>query len=169
MSGEADPLAGVRAMAAAALFPDDGELTLDGLREPVIVRRDRWGVPYIDARSLEDLWFAHGAVTAGERLFQLEITLRAANGRLSELFGARTLDEDRLARTVGFHRAGARIAAGWDERSRAMHRRFREGVRAWMAAMPAPPVEYTLLDASPWVPDDEAVWASAFVLLAWGL
>ena len=133
------------------------------------MRRDAWGVPYIEAASLDDLWFAHGVVTAGERLFQLELTLRAANGRLSELFGERTLDEDRLARTVGFHRAGARIAATWDERSTAMHARFRAGVRAWVDAMPAAPLEYTLLDTTPWVPDDEAVWASAFVLLAWGL
>lgn len=35
--------------------------------------------------------------------------------------------------------------------------------------MPSLPLEYTLLDARPWVPDDEAVWASAFVLLSWGL
>ena len=164
-----DPLAGLRAIAEGALFPVDGEVSLDGLRESVTVRRDEWGVPYIEAASLEDLWFAHGVVTAGERLFQLELTLRAANGRLSELFGDRTLDDDRLARTVGFHRAGARIAAGWDERSRAMHARFRAGVRAWVEAMPAAPLEYTLLDSAPWVPDDEGVWASAFVLLAWGL
>lgn len=156
-------------MASASLFPAEGELALDGLGEPVIVRRDAWGVPYIEAASLDDLWFAHGVVTAGERLFQLELTLRAANGRLSELFGERTLDDDRLARTVGFRRAGARIAAAWDERSRRMHERFRAGVRAWVDAMPAAPIEYTLLDTTPWLPDDEAVWASAFVLLAWGL
>jgi penicillin amidase len=156
-------------MAEGALFPVDGEISLAGLHEPATVRRDAWGVPYIEAASLEDLWFAHGVVTAGERLFQLELTLRAATGRLSELFGDRTLDDDRLARTVGFRRAGVRIAAGWDERSRTMHARFRSGVRAWVDAMPAAPLEYTLLDSTPWVPDDEGVWASAFVLLAWGL
>ena len=169
MSDTPDPVAGLRAMASAALFPADGEIAVEGLREPVTVRRDVWGVPYIEAASLDDLWFAHGVVTAGERLFQLELTLRAANGRLSELFGERTIDEDRFARTVGFHRAGARIAATWDERSTAMHARFRAGVRAWVDAMPAAPLEYTLLDTTPWVPDDEGVWASAFVLLAWGL
>lgn len=192
MSG-ADPLEGLRAMAADALFPSDGEIEVGGLGEPATVRRDAWGVPYIEAASLDDLWFAQGVVTAGERLFQLDLTLRAANGRLSELFGERTLDDDRLARTVGFHRAGARIAATWDERSRRMHERFRAGVRAWVdgleqrsggsgmdrlerrrgspteASMPSMPLEYTMLDAHPWVPDDEAVWASAFVLLSWGL
>ncbi|HEX7247951.1 MAG TPA: penicillin acylase family protein [Actinomycetota bacterium] len=169
MTDAGDPLAGLRAMAEAALFPAEGEIALEGLQQPVTVRRDAWGVPYIEAASLDDLWFAQGVVTAGERLFQIELTLRAATGRLSELFGERTFDDDRLARTVGFHRAGPRIAAGWDERSRRMHARFRAGVRAWVDAMPAAPIEYTMLDATPWIPDDESAWASAFVLLAWGL
>ena len=63
------------ASAEAALFPEEGELAAPGLAEPVEVRRDAWGVPYIRAGSLDDLWFAHGMVTAGERLFQLDLLL----------------------------------------------------------------------------------------------
>ena len=164
-----DFIDGLRALAAAALFPADGELTAPGLTAPVSVRRDTWGVPYIEAGSLDDLWFAQGFVTAGERLFQLDLLLRTATGRLSEVFAERTLGEDRFARTIGLHRAGARVAAGWDETDRAMHGRFREGVAAWIAQMPAAPVEYTLLDMTPDLPDDEASWAAAFAFLAWGL
>ena len=50
-----------------------------------------------------------------------------------------------------------------------MHARFREGVHAWIAAMPAPPVEYLLLDAAPELPDDAASWAACWALFAWGL
>jgi len=164
-----DFIDGLRAVASAALFPTDGELTAPGLAAPVRVRRDAWGVPYIEAETLDDLWFAQGFVTAGERLFQLDLLLRAATGRLSEVFAERTLAEDRFARTVGLHRAGAHVAAGWDDTDRAMHGRFREGVAAWIARMPAPPVEYTLLDLRPDLPDDEASWAAAFAFLAWGL
>ena len=159
----------LRTAAAAALFPDDGELKIAGLAGPVEIRRDRWGVPYIRAASLEDLWFAQGVVTAGERLFQLDMLLRAANGRLSEIFADRTLPEDRFARTVGLHRAGARLAAAWDDDSRGMHQRFRDGVFAWIGSMPAAPVEYMLLDFQPDLPRDEASWAAAFSYLAWGL
>jgi penicillin amidase len=166
---DSDPTAGLRALAAAALFPTDGELTLDGLREPVSVRRDAWGVPYVEGASLDDLWFAQGVVTAGERLFQLDLTLRAANGRLSEVFGERTLEDDRFARTVGFHRAGARLADGWDDDSVRMHERFRAGVAAWVDVMPSPPVEYTMLDLRPELPEDVGAWAAAFVFLSWGL
>ena len=97
---------GLRAVAAAGLFPSDGELKVAGLDAPVEVRRDRWGAVYIRAASLDDLWFAQGLVTAGERLFQLDLALRQANGRLSEVFADRTLAADSFARTIGLHRAG---------------------------------------------------------------
>ncbi len=164
-----DFIDGLRAAAGAALFPTEGELTTPGLEAPVRVRRDAWGVPYIEAATLDDLWFAQGFVTAGERLFQLDLALRASTGRLSEVFGERTLPEDRFARTIGLHRAGANVAARWGETDRAMHGRFRDGVAAWVAQMPTPPVEYTLLDLRPELPDDEASWAATFAFLAWGL
>jgi penicillin amidase len=159
----------LRTVAGASAFPDEGSLALEGLEAPVTIRRDRWGVPAIEAASQDDLWFAQGAFTAGERLFQLDLTLRAATGRLSEVFSELTLDEDRFARTIGFRRIASRLVDGWDEPSRRMHSRFRAGARAWMAAMPAPPVEYTLLDLEPSLPEDPADWAAALVYLAWGL
>ena len=164
-----DFIDGLRQTAAASLFPTQGDLSVEGLAAPVEVRRDAWGVPYLEAASLDDLWFAQGVLTAGERLFQLDLLLRAANGRLSEVFADRTLAEDRFARTIGFHHAGARMAERWNDLDRAMHARFRDGVFAWIDAMPAPPVEYTLLDLRPELPVDEASWAAAFAFLAWGL
>jgi penicillin amidase len=159
----------LRSQAAAAAFPTEGELTLAGLEAPARIRRDRWGVPYVEAASLDDLWFAHGVVTAGERLFQLDLALRAAAGRLSEVFGERTFADDRFARTVGFHRAGRASLQEWNETDHAMHARFREGVASWVRSMPAPPIEYQLLDLSPDLSADPAAWAACFAHLAWGL
>jgi penicillin amidase len=164
-----DFLDGLRSAAGAALFPLTGELRVAGLQAPVEVLRDRYGVAYVSADSLEDLWFAQGFVTAGERLFQLDLALKQANGRLSELFGELTLDDDRFTRTVGIDRAGAAIAAGWDETSRSMIARFREGASAWIEAMPAPPVEYVLLDALPDLPADDASWAACWAMFSWAL
>jgi penicillin amidase len=164
-----DFLDGLRTSAAASAFPVDGELTVPGLQAPVEVLRDRFGVAYISAESLEDLWFAQGLVTAGERLFQIDLALKQANGRLSELFGDFTLDDDRFTRTLGINRAGVAIASGWDDTSRTMIARFREGIHAWIAVMPAPPVEYVLLDAAPDLPDDDASWAACWAMFSWGL
>ena len=159
----------LRAVAAVSLAPTEGELAVGGLREPVEVLRDTWGVPYLSAGSLDDLWFAQGFVTAGERLFQMDLAVRAANGRLSEVFADLTLADDRFVRTIGLHRAGAAIAARYDDDSRAMMARFVEGVFAWIERMPAKPLEYTLLDLEPDLPRDEASWASTAAYLAWNL
>jgi penicillin G amidase len=165
----ADFLDDLRTAAAAAAFPLQGDLPVPGLERPVEILRDRYGVPYVSAASLDDLWFAQGLVTAGERLFQLDLALRQANGTLSELLGELTLDADRFVRTIGINRAGGTIAASWDDVSRGMVARFREGVRAWVDVMPAPPVEYTLLDAAPELPDDDASWAACWAMFSWAL
>jgi penicillin amidase len=159
----------LRARAAAALPPTEGELVAPGLGARVEVAFDRWGVPSVRAGSLDDLWFAQGYLSAAERLFQIELAVRAANGRLSEVFADVTLQDDRFARTVGFHRAGATYAASWSAEGTAMVERFVEGVHAWIARLDVPPVEYSLLDRSPELPEDVAAWASCWAFFAWGL
>ena len=165
----ADPLEELREAARAAIPPVEGEVAVPGAAEPVEVLRDRWGIPYLSAASLEDLWFAQGYVQASERLFQIELALRAAAGRLSEWFSDLSLPSDRFARTVGFARLGAREAERWSEASVAMMRRFVEGARAFATSAPVPPIEYSMLAATPDLPEDLGAWASAFAYLAWGL
>jgi penicillin amidase len=159
----------LRAAARRALAPAEGKLTVRGLRERVEVLRDEWGVAYVSATSLPDLWFAQGFVTATERCFQLDLALRAANGRLSELLGDATLPMDRLVRNLGLHRSGARIAGRYDAASRSMMAAFREGAIAGVAALPAPPPEYLVLGAVPELPSDAGSWAAATCYLAWTL
>jgi penicillin amidase len=161
-----DPM---RAMAEAALFPLEGELAVAGLTDAVTVERDAYGVPRITATSLEDLWFAQGFVTSGERLFQLELALRLATGRLSEIFSELTYPDDVFMRTIGLNRAGAKHVKDWTDLDHAMHARFRAGVRAWIETTPAKPVEYQLLDLEPNIPDDPAPYGAAIALLAWNL
>ncbi|MDP9184432.1 MAG: penicillin acylase family protein, partial [Actinomycetota bacterium] len=92
-----------------------------------------------------------------------------AAGRLSEIFGELTYDDDVFYRTIGLHRAGTLHAVAWTDEDHAMHASFRAGVRAWIEAMPAKPVEYQLLDLEPDIPDDPAAFAAAIALLAWSL
>src|SRR3990170_5190280 len=164
-----DPLDELRDAARASLAPLEGELVVPGLSAPVEILRDSWGVPYITAESVDDLWFAQGFVTASERLFQLDLALRAANGRLSELFAELTLPADRFARTVGWTQIGAREAERWNDGSRAMFHSFVDGDRAFVTQMPAPPLEYALIGLAPELPEELGAWASAFAYIAWGL
>jgi penicillin G amidase len=162
----------LRDAAHAALPPVQGDLAIPGLDGEVEVVRDRWGVPHIYATSLHDLFLAQGFVQASERLWQIEFLFRLGTGRLSELFSELTLPMDRFIRTVGWNRAARRQADRWDQRSVDMTRAFGDGIRAWLDVMPAPPVEYRVIDAEPSpLPeeDDAYLGAAGAVFMAWGL
>ena len=88
------------ALARTALAQLDGSLQVRGLKAPVDVLRDRWGVPHIYAQSTEDLYFAQGYVMAQDRLWQMEMWRRAAEGRLAEVVGAAAVPRDRMARLL---------------------------------------------------------------------
>src|SRR5215472_1427677 len=83
----------------------DGEIHVSGLNDTVTVRRDKSGVPYIAASNQNDLLFAQGYVMAQDRLWQMDMYRRAANGRLSEILGSSQLDFDKRQREYGFRRA----------------------------------------------------------------
>ena len=74
-------------LAKARLAQIDGEIKVAGLKAPVQVVRDTWGVPHISAQSADDLFFAQGYVMAQDRLWQMEMWRRAAEGRMAEIAG----------------------------------------------------------------------------------
>src|SRR5213594_2268023 len=81
---------------AKAVLPQlQGELSVPGLREPVEVLRDRWGVPHIYAKNQDDLFFAQGFVAAQDRLFQIDLWRRVGMGETAELLGKPGLEGDR--------------------------------------------------------------------------
>ncbi len=82
-----------------------GTQTIAGPGARVEIRRDSWGIPYIEAGSDHDAWFALGFCHGQDRAFQLELLLRVVRGSLAELVGPDLLPVDRLSRRVGFRHA----------------------------------------------------------------
>ncbi len=78
-----------------------GELQLIGLTNPVDVNYDEFGIPHIYATNDADLYKALGYVHAQDRLFQMELLRRLANGRMAEIFGKELIGVDKLYRTLG--------------------------------------------------------------------
>ena len=68
-------------LARQSLATIDGHITMRGLRDSAQVIRDRWGVPHIYARNIDDLFFAQGFVQAQDRLWQMEVQRRVAASR----------------------------------------------------------------------------------------
>ena len=88
-----------------------GTLKLSGLRSTVKIYRDDYGIPHIFANNEDDLFFTMGYVLSQDRLWQMDIIRRTANGTLSEIFGTKSLLSDRLFRTIGLNRIAENIAA----------------------------------------------------------
>jgi penicillin amidase len=85
----------------------DGDDRLIGLHERAEILRDKFGVPHVFAADRHDLFYLQGYVTAQDRLWQMDIYRRAAQGRLSEVLGEPGLESDRTLRTIGLARAAA--------------------------------------------------------------
>ena len=68
----------------------------------MVIRRDGYGIPYIEAEEEEDAWYGLGFCQGQDRGFQLEGLLRVGRGTLSEMVGPKGLAIDRLSRRIGF-------------------------------------------------------------------
>src|SRR4051812_10245577 len=55
-----EQISALRQQAQATLSQTSGTLTVSGLRQPVNVLRDKWGVAHIFAQNQHDLFFAQG-------------------------------------------------------------------------------------------------------------
>jgi len=77
--------------------------TVAGLTAPVEIIRDAYAVPHILGQTDEDVYFGLGYAHAEDRLWQMELARRAAQGRLAELFGPRAVKFDSLMRSLELH------------------------------------------------------------------
>ena len=149
----------LRTAARAALAPVDGEVAIDGLVQPVEVIRDRWGVPHIYASTLEDLFVAQGFVAAQDRLWQLELWKRTAEGTLSEVLGPAAVARDTFARLLRYRGDMDVEWASYSPDARRIVFAFVRGVNAQVAHVLAHPeqlpVEFQLTGTRPsrWTPE----------------
>jgi Protein related to penicillin acylase len=120
-----------------------GTLAVDGLVAPVRIVRDTWGVPHIYAQNEADLFFAQGFVQAQDRLFQMDLWRRSAQGRLSEVLGPNFIERDAMTRRMQFR---GQTSTDWESYGPATHtiaRDFVRGVNAWAGlARGRPPEEF---------------------------
>jgi penicillin amidase len=143
-----------------------GELKVPGVDAGVEVIRDRWGVPHIYANTLHDLFFAQGFIHAQDRLFQMEMNRRTAQGQLSELFGEIALDTDRATRTFGFNRLGKVDWQQADAEIKSIFLAYTDGVNAYLRQPGLKlPIEFTLIGhhPKPWTPEDLTAFARVMV------
>lgn len=137
-----------------------GEETLQwsGLNDTVQVKFDERGVPHIKAAKEMDLYFVQGFLEARDRLWQMELQIRAAGGRLSEWVGPAALPRDRYMRRIGMRYAAEQALDSLqnDPQMRSLIQSYADGINAWIAQLDNAdyPLEYKLMGVQPeqWTP-----------------
>ena len=146
----------------------DGQIKLDGLQGEVTVIRDKRGVPHIYASSTHDLFMAQGFIHAQDRFWQMEFWRRIGSGRLSELFGEATLDQDRFLRTLGLVPAAQLTWEALDADTQAALEAYAQGVNAYIEQNKNRlPLEFRVLGLTgvkftpePWTPINTLTWGT---------
>ncbi|MEK1889226.1 MAG: penicillin acylase family protein [Phyllobacterium sp.] len=121
---------------ARSVTPATGEATLAGLSAPVSITRDGNAVPHISGSSVEDVLTALGFVHAQERLWQMEMNRVAGQGRLSEIFGDKTVSTDRFIRSISLYESAESSVAALDAEDRGKIDAYVRGINAFIESAP---------------------------------
>lgn len=157
---------------ASRSLPDyDTTWKVTGISGPVEIVRDTFDVPHVFGPTDADVFFGLGLAHAQDRLWQMTMLRRTAQGRLSELFGSRTVQTDELMRRLGLYRAAAASVAAQDPETLAALQAYADGVNAWLGivnqnALGRGAPEFFLFrpEIAPWQPADSIAIAKLMAL-----
>ncbi|WP_425070463.1 penicillin acylase family protein [Sagittula sp. S175] len=151
----------VRHLALRSLPEYDKTRPTDGITADIEIVRDNNAVPHIMALSDRDAFFGLGYVHAQDRLWQMTLLRRTAQGRLSELFGSRTVRTDTLLRRLDLYPLSVASVPHQDPRTLDALEAYSAGVNAYIQEINADALgrgapEFFLFDAAiaPWQPAD---------------
>ena len=133
----------------------DGSMDLPGLQEEVVVTRDGYGVPTIDAANELDAYRALGYVHAQDRLWTMTLGQLAAEGRFAEFLGPDLVPFDQYQRTLGIWKVAQQIEATLSPQMRQRLQAYADGVNAYTDDEARNlPLEFALLNMKPipWTP-----------------
>jgi penicillin G amidase len=150
------------AAAAAGQQPNVASETMSvaGLKTPVEILVDRWGVPHIYAKNEADLFFAQGFNAARDRLFQIDLWRRRGLGQLSEVFGPAFVEQDKATRLFLYRGDMKKEWASYSRDAEEIAGHFVAGINAyidWLANHPERmPYEFKKLEYRPakWAAED---------------
>ncbi len=117
------------------------------------VKYDERMVPHIEAENLAQALYLQGYTEASNRLFQMDLITRAASGRLSEIFGERTLAADKSQNRKDLELAAKNSLTAWENDMEAyeLFGNYINGVNDYIAYLEYKyyPIEFKLLNYKP--------------------
>lgn len=115
-----------------SLVDYDEDFTVAGISAPVEIVRNNDSVPHIFGKTDKDVFFALGFAHAQDRLWQMTMLRRTAQGRLSEIFGQSTVKVDELMRRYDLYGLAQQSVAAQDADTLAALEAYSAGVNAWI-------------------------------------
>jgi len=148
-------------LASRSLPNYSATLSVAGITQPVEIVRDHADVPHIFGKTDADVFFGLGFVHAQDRLWQMTLMRRTVQGRLSELFGKRTVHIDALLRRLDLYGLAIKSVAAQDTYTKAALKAYSAGVNAWIGEVNkgslgrgAPEFFLFSNEIAPWTPAD---------------
>lgn len=115
-----------------SLEKDFTEVETTGLKDEVKVYENFNGIPHILAKSEADMFFAIGYYHAKDRLWQMDVMKRTAEGRLSEIFGDTTLREDLFLRSLELSQIARKSLKKLSSKSLEILKSYSAGVNSYI-------------------------------------
>jgi len=134
------------------------DISLLQLKDEVRIQYEANLIPHIFSKNDYDLYFTQGYIMAHHRLWQMEFITFVASGRISELFGERALNYDRLQRRKGLNEATEKAIKALQDHPEVFKsvKAYSDGVNAFIDQLEYKdlPLEYKLFNYWPeaWVP-----------------
>ena len=149
--------------AESSALPNQKAIVTPSLTGKGEIVYDKRLVPHIFAQNLNDATFLQGYVTARYRLWQMDISVRATAGFLSEVLGERTLQHDIKKRRKGLLFAAEQLVQRWQETGEIdFIQSYCDGINLWISSLSPDdyPIEYKLMDFKPtlWTPLKSAIF-----------
>jgi acyl-homoserine-lactone acylase len=108
----------------------------DSLARTVTIYRDTYGVPHVFGRTDASTVFGFAYAQAEDNFWRVEENFINALGRASELYGEKSLDEDRLNRALEIPRLAQSEYARLDKHMRSLCDAFAAGFNYYLARHP---------------------------------
>ena len=116
---------------ASQSLPDYNQtVEVKGISTPVEIVRNTANVPHILGQSDPDVFFGLGYAHAQDRLWQMTVLRRTVQGRLSEVFGPRTVQIDKLLRRLDLYGLAHRSVEVQDDYTAVALRAYSAGINA---------------------------------------
>jgi acyl-homoserine-lactone acylase len=146
-----------------------GEVVLPGLKETVTISRDAYGIPFVEAKNMEDMAMAVGYAHASDRLSQMISFRLISEGRLAEMAGPAVIDLDIYMRAMNLKAVAESLYKNVSSENLLLLKKYSDGVNAYIERhqnkLP-PTLVLANYEPEPWEPIDSV---KIFALVNFGL